>query len=85
MFQHEIPRVIERINAFLGWRAVGSIRIIQRPLAQLDKKRPPAPESLSASDEEALDITLTGIDTDRLRTALARLGRAAINEERRRR
>jgi len=84
LFQHDIPNVIDRINAFLGWRAVERIRIIQRPIVRRDPKRRVVDQPLSHEDEEALTIALDGIDTPRLRAALDRLGRATIGEAKRR-
>ena len=36
--QHELPQIVERVNAFFGYRAVASARIIQGPV------RRPAPD-----------------------------------------
>ncbi len=85
LFQHDIPQVLERINRFLGWRAVDRIRVIQRPLVHRDKPKTPSIAPLSEEDEEALTIALTDIEAPRLREALQRLGRAAMNDDRHRR
>lgn len=67
--QHGAPRIIERINAYFGYRAVATVRIIQGPVvrnARTEKQQAPAPPP----DEEGLDR----IEDNDLRAALARLG-----------
>lgn len=78
LFQHDIPQVLERINRFLGWRAVDRIRVVQRPLVHRDRPKPRSVAPLSKADEEALTIALSDIEAPRLRDALERLGRAAM-------
>ena len=38
--QYKAPQLIERINAYFGFRAVGELRILQAPLANRDVRRP---------------------------------------------
>lgn len=66
------PQLIERINARLGFRAVGKIAISQRPL-------PPAPARVAppSRDEGAIaaeEARLGDVADPALRQALARLG-----------
>jgi hypothetical protein len=72
--QHLSGVIIERINRYLGWQAVGSLAVRQAPL-QRRRGRPSRPEP----DEKlaaVLASELTGITDDRLRAALGRLGAA---------
>jgi hypothetical protein len=69
--QHLSPVILERVNRFFGWRAVGRLALRQAPLA-----RRPAPPVRPAPDAEAaarLAATLDVVD-EGLRNALARLG-----------
>ncbi len=70
--QHSAPQIMERINGYFGYKAIGSIRILQAPMApkplksnkktvDLDKPLPNEPE-------------VNDVD-DRLQTALKRLWR----------
>jgi len=71
--QHLSPVILERVNRFFGWRAVGRLALRQAPLA-----RRPVPPARPAPDPEAaarLAGTLDVADED-LRNALARLGAA---------
>jgi hypothetical protein len=71
--QHLSPVILERVNRFFGWRAVGRLALRQAPLA-----RRAVPPERPAPDPEAaarLAATLDVSDED-LRNALARLGAA---------
>lgn len=81
MLSHEMPQIIERINAFYGWAAVGRIRIVQRPVV----KRPPSSRKtlrpLTGMEEKKLDAKLAGFEHDGLRNALKKLGSQVIARE----
>lgn len=73
--QHETSEIIGRINAFMGFAAIGRIRIVQKPLPVAASGRPKlAP--LSAARGEAIDREVGSIEDEGLRQALARLGRS---------
>lgn len=80
--QHEIPQVIERINTFFGWAAVGRIKIVQKPLLRPKPQRRPGLRPLAADEEARLAGTLGGVENDRLREALSRLGHAVLGRRR---
>jgi hypothetical protein len=74
--QHLCGIVLERVNRFFGWQAVGSLRLRQAPLRR--HRRTPQ----RASDAEAaarIAAALSEIADDKLRAALGRLG-AAIKQ-----
>jgi hypothetical protein len=72
--QHLSGVIVERINRFLGWRAVDRVALRQAPLARRDKPKPPPtidPEAARRIADRMTDIT-----DDHLRAALGRLGAA---------
>jgi hypothetical protein len=71
--QHLSPVILERVNRFFGWRAVGRLALRQAPLSRREKpKVRPAPDpELIARLAESLEVEDEG-----LRDALARLGAA---------
>lgn len=70
--QHLSGVIIERVNRFFGFRAVGRIRIQQAPLARREKKKPlPAPDPAVIAK---LAAGMADVTDDGLRDALARLG-----------
>lgn len=78
--QHLEPVVIERINAHFGHAAVARLKLTQGLPARMVKTRR-RPKPLGAAAETALAATVERIGDDRLKQALARLGRAILAEE----
>jgi hypothetical protein len=71
--QHLSGVIIERVNRFFGWQAVGRIAIRQAPLARRPKER-----RRRAPDHDAARRIADGLDIadEPLRAALGRLGAA---------
>lgn len=75
--QHLEPVVLERINTYFGYRAVGRLALVQGPLPARPQKPPPAPTAaLDDAEEGALERSVSGVKDESLRRALTRLGRA---------
>jgi hypothetical protein len=74
--QHLCGVVLERVNRFFGWQAVGSLRLRQAPL----RHRAKAPQRGGDAEAAArIAAALPEIADDKLRAALGRLG-AAIKQ-----
>ena len=72
--QHKADLILERVNRFFGWSAVGRLALRQAPLSRRDRPRPSlAPDAASVA---SVATTLGAIEDDELRAALARLGAA---------
>jgi hypothetical protein len=82
--QHETGELIQRLNAFLGFPAIGRVRIVQKPVARQAVDPPPSPQPLSADEEARLSRMLTNVEDADLRHALESLGRAVLSASRRR-
>jgi hypothetical protein len=79
--QHIAPVIIERVNAHLGWRCVGKIALRQEPFQPRRKavrKQPPIDPRAQAAAEELA----AGVDDEKMRAALVRLGAAAMSARR---
>ncbi|HKF11060.1 MAG TPA: DciA family protein [Xanthobacteraceae bacterium] len=74
--QHLSDIVLERVNRFFGWRAVGALRLRQAPLRRR-KQTPQTPVDHEAAARVAAH--LGAITDENLRAALGRLG-AAVKE-----
>jgi hypothetical protein len=74
--QHLSSVVLERVNRFFGWRAVGGLRLRQAPLGRKERTPLPAPDPDTTA---RIAATLSEIQDADLRDALARLG-AAIKQ-----
>jgi hypothetical protein len=77
--QHLAAVIIERVNRFFGWQAIGRIALRQAPLRRRERRtsKPIDPERM-----QSIAAALPEIGDDDLRQALARLG-AAIEQNRR--
>ena len=70
--QHSSDVILQRVNRFFGWSAVGRLALRQAPLSRRERSAPSrAPDP--KSDAEAAK-TLASVEDDELRDALARLG-----------
>jgi hypothetical protein len=72
--QHQSAVILERINRFFGWQAVGRIALRQAPLSR--PKVNAAPPKLDAAEVARVESTLRAVTDDELRAALSRLGAA---------
>jgi hypothetical protein len=71
--QHRSGQILERVNAYFGYRAVAEMRILQAPVA---RKASPAPAPAQPIDPDTLPASAK-IEDGGLRAALLRLGSAA--------
>ncbi|WP_426440907.1 DUF721 domain-containing protein [Bradyrhizobium genosp. P] len=70
--QHSSDVILERVNRFFGWHAVGRLTIRQAPLSRRNQSKPlraPDPKAVAREAE-----ALAAVEDDDLRAALARLG-----------
>lgn len=70
--QHSSDAILQRVNTFFGWNAVGRIALRQAPLSRRD--RPARKPPLDAAEVARIEGTLGNVEDDDLRGALARLG-----------
>ena len=75
--QHESAEIVGRLNAFLGYGAVGRIRIVQKHVAA--EVRPPRRQRPpTAAEAGRLEAVTGGIEDEGLREALRRLGASVL-------
>ncbi|MCO5063205.1 MAG: DciA family protein [Rhizobiaceae bacterium] len=80
--QHEAGEIVNRVNAFMGYMAIGRLRIVQKPVRQPKPERPRLRE-LGADERERLKGIVSGIEDEGLRQSLERLG-ASVRASRKR-
>ena len=76
--QHELGTLKDRINAFLGFHAIGDIRLVQTPFTRPARKKPPPQPLIDASQAAALEEQIGSVEDEGLRAALRELGRAVL-------
>ena len=77
--QHLAPQILERVNRFFGFQAVGRLAIRQAPVVRRARRKAatPDPEAVKRMAE-----SLPGIEDESLKDALARLGASVKRETR---
>ncbi len=70
--QHRSDVILERVNRFFGWHAVGRIALRQAPLSRRGRPAPPRPPDAAAVKKIA--ESLSAVEDEALKDALARLG-----------
>jgi hypothetical protein len=76
LLQHELGQLVERVNGFFGYDAVGSVRLVQGPVV----RQGAVPAEQPAVDEARLADALAGVADDSLKAALSRLGRGVLTK-----
>jgi hypothetical protein len=70
--QHASDAILERVNRFFGWSAVGRLALRQAPLSRRDRR--PASRAPDAQEVAKIAESLSSVEDEQLRAALARLG-----------
>ena len=70
--QHASDTILERVNRFFGWHAVGRLALRQAPLSR--RNRPAAPRGPDPKAVAKVAESLSAVEDEQLRAALARLG-----------
>lgn len=81
--QHETGEIIGRVNAFLGFTAVGRLRIVQKPILNTASMPKPRPRQLTDTERSKLSGTVGMIEDEGLRASLERLGATIIGTKHR--
>lgn len=71
--QHLSALILERVNRFFGWQAIGRIALRQAPLR---RREPPAVPVVDSEAAARIADTLPDVKDEGLRQALGRLGAA---------
>jgi hypothetical protein len=70
--QHASDVILQRVNRFFGWSAVGRLALRQAPLSRRNTSK--ASRAPDANSVAKVAETLTSVEDEELRAALARLG-----------
>ena len=73
--QHTAPQLIDRVNAFMGYRAVEALKFVQTGRT---KPPPVSARPLAPSEAAQLAERVGGVENDELREALAALGASVV-------
>ncbi len=79
--QHLSPQIIERVNAFFGYRAIARLKIVQGPLANAVKRSVRRVRSITPDEKRQLEAAAADVNDAGLRAALTRLGASVLGSE----
>lgn len=79
--QHESGEIISRVNSFLGFSAIGRIRIVQKPVLKPKPQQRPVLRPLAADEQARIERTVGEIEDDGLRASLQRLGASVLGSK----
>ena len=71
---HLSPQILDRVNGFLGFKAVTELKIVQGPVAIGPRRKKPRP--LPPEARTLIADAVSDVNDDGLRDALERLGKA---------
>ena len=71
--QHSSDVILERVNRFFGWSAVGRLALRQAPLSRRERLRETAARRTQTRSPKSRK-RLSAVEDEELRAALARLG-----------
>lgn len=76
---HQQSEIIGRINSFFGFPAINRIKIVQKAVQRPDKIRK-KPRKLQLDERQDLNNMLDGMEDDKLKQALTKLGEAVLSK-----
>lgn len=83
--QHQTAEIMSRVNAYMGFNAIGRIRIVQAPVSEAPKRARAAPAPLGEAEARRLTGKVAAIHDPELRGSLERLGRSILGSPRKKR
>ncbi len=78
--QHEMPRVLERLNGHFGYRAVDRIKLIQAPPKPPRTGRVQRTQTVSPADSAEIANALSAVENPSLRHHLERMADALLED-----
>lgn len=77
--QHQTGQVIDRVNAFLGYKAIDRIKLVQKPVDQSKPKK--RIKKLSDSQKRKVSKLAESIEDDELRLTIQRFGENVMRDQ----
>lgn len=76
--QHQTAEIISRANAFLGFAAIGRIKILQKRVTHAMSREKPSLRALTDGERARVASSVEPIADEALRASLERLGRSVL-------
>lgn len=80
--QHETSELLQRIDLFFGYHAVGRLKIVQRAAPATAPSRKPKLAPLGPGEKRVIGKATERIESERLKVALERFGETVLGRNR---
>lgn len=77
--QHQTGQVIDRVNAFMGYRAIARIKLVQKPVETKKPKKRQRP--MTDSQKRKVEKLTETIDDDALKASMKRFGESVMRDK----
>lgn len=77
--QHQTGEVIDRVNAFMGYRAIARIKLTQKPVEKKKPKKRLKP--ITEGEKRKINRLADGIEDEALKESLRRFGQSVIRDK----
>ncbi|KPB01170.1 DUF721 domain-containing protein [Ahrensia marina] len=77
--QHQTGEVIDRVNAFMGYRAIARIKLTQKPVEKKKPKKRLKP--ITEGEKRKINRLADGIEDEALKESLKRFGQSVIRDK----
>ena len=80
--QHDSTEVLASVNDYFGFTAVSKLKLVQKPLQQVQRRNPnrTVQGKLAQSKADKLDAMVSDIEDENLKKALKKLGKGVFSE-----
>ncbi len=76
--QHQTGQIIERVNSFMGYKAIARIRLMQKPVQSKKPKKRQRP--MTAGQKRKVEKLTDAIDHDELKASMKRFGESVMRD-----
>lgn len=77
--QHQTGEVIDRVNSFMGYRAIARIKLTQKPVEKKKPKKRLKP--ITEGEKRKINRLADGIEDEALKESLKRFGQSVIRDK----
>ena len=77
--QHQTGQVIDRVNGFMGYRAIARIKLVQKPVETRKHKSRLRP--MTEGQRRKVEKLTNSIDDDELKASMRRFGESVMRDE----
>lgn len=80
--QHDSTEVLASVNDYFGFTAVGKLKLVQKPLQQVQRRNAnrSAQGNLAQAKADKLNAMVNGVEDENLKKALKKLGKGVFSE-----